>query len=159
MVCYLPHLLCPLLLKKVCLQGTEPCLNFRVLLKAGPWPRSPPWPMAHKGRQQPRTQSWFSTVFCPAVHRSALGLSVQHGRWLQHFSLNNKQQNKRIEKDSNDYKNGKRTQTHRRPCCTPKPDADLCMCKELPLDKKLWKIWTGPRAVGLLLAKPWILCK
>ena len=45
--------------------------------------------------------------------------------------------------------------------------ADLCMCVELPLDKKLWKIRTGPQAVGrggpsadgrwaagLLLAKP-----
>ena len=28
---------------------------------------------------------------------------------------------------------------------TPKPGADLCMCEELPLDKELWKITTGPR--------------
>ena len=27
--------------------------------------------------------------------------------------------------------------------CTPKPDADLCMRVDLPLDKKLWKIRTG----------------
>ena len=32
----------------------------------------------------------------------------------------------------------------------PKPDADLCMCVELPLDKKLWKIRTGSRAFGPL---------
>ena len=42
------------------------------------------------------------------------------------------------------YYNGKRIQTCRRPYCTPKPDADLCMCMDLPLDKKLWKIRTGP---------------
>ena len=42
--------------------------------------------------------------------------------------------------------NGKWIQTHRHPCCTPKPDADLCMCVKLPLDKKLWKIRTGLRA-------------
>ena len=32
--------------------------------------------------------------------------------------------------------------THRRQCCTPKPDqpdADLCMCVNLPLDKKIVK--------------------
>ena len=44
--------------------------------------------------------------------------------------------------------NGKRIQTHRRPCCTPKPDADLSLCVDLPLDKKLWKIRTGPWAAG-----------
>ena len=27
-------------------------------------------------------------------------------------------------------------QTHRRQFCTPKPDADLCMRVDLPLDKK-----------------------
>ena len=33
-------------------------------------------------------------------------------------------------------------------------DADLCMCVELPLNKKLWKIRTGPsRAPGLPLRK------
>ena len=36
--------------------------------------------------------------------------------------------------------------------CTPKPDADLCMHVDLPLDKKkLWKIRTRPpglRAAG-----------
>ena len=77
--------------------------------------------------------------------------------------------------------NGKRTQTRRRPFYTPKPDADLCMRLDLLLDKKLWKIRTGPpgrqamgcgarrpswaagrwtfrlpgcRAVGVVLAKP-----
>ena len=35
--------------------------------------------------------------------------------------------------------NGERTQTRRRPFYTPKPDADLCMRVDLPLDKKLWK--------------------
>ena len=30
------------------------------------------------------------------------------------------------------------------PFCTPKPDADLYMNVDLPLDKKLWKIRTGP---------------
>ena len=29
-----------------------------------------------------------------------------------------------------------RIQTHRCPFCTPKPDADLCMRVDLPLDKK-----------------------
>ena len=70
--------------------------------------------------------------------------------------------------------NGKRIQTRRRPFCTPKPDADLCMCMDLPLDKKLWKIRTGARwavagrgplglraaglsrAADLFLAKPWL---
>ena len=42
------------------------------------------------------------------------------------------------------YYNGKRIQTRRRPFCTAKPDADLCMRMDLPLDKKLWKIRTGP---------------
>ena len=50
--------------------------------------------------------------------------------------------------------NGKQIQTNRRPCYTPKPDADLCMWVELPLDKKLenhyWAVGRrGPsRAVG-----------
>ena len=72
------------------------------------------------------------------------------------------------------YLNTKGIKTHRRPCC-----ADLCMRMDLPLDKKLWKIRTGPPdrgaagppgrggppgrsgpwalgrwAAGLLLAKP-----
>ena len=54
-------------------------------------------------------------------------------------------------KDSND-KNGKRIQTHRRPFCTTKPDADLCMRVDLPLDKKAVENqdWTGlsHRAAG-----------
>ena len=69
--------------------------------------------------------------------------------------------------------NGNRIQSHRRPFCTPKPDADLCMRVSLPLDKKTvenqdWATgppgrqaarplgpWAeGPRAAGLLLAKP-----
>ena len=32
----------------------------------------------------------------------------------------------------------KRIQSHRRPFCMPKPDADLCMRVDLPLDKKTW---------------------
>ena len=52
--------------------------------------------------------------------------------------------------------NGKRIETHRLPCCTPKPDADLCMCVDSPLDKKLWEIRTGPRAAGQLgRLEPW----
>ena len=39
-----------------------------------------------------------------------------------------------------------------RPFCTPKPDADLCMCVDLPLDKKIWKIRTGPP--GHRVARP-----
>ena len=42
------------------------------------------------------------------------------------------------------YYNGKQIQTRRRPFCTAKPDADLCVRMDLPLDKKLWKIRTGP---------------
>ena len=41
------------------------------------------------------------------------------------------------------YLNSKRIKTHRRPCC-----ADLCMRMDLPLDKKLWKIRTGPPGRG-----------
>ena len=41
------------------------------------------------------------------------------------------------------YLNTKRIKTHRRPCC-----ADLCMRMDLPLDKKLWKIRTGPPGRG-----------
>ena len=49
--------------------------------------------------------------------------------------------------------NGKQIQTNRRPCYTPKPDADLCMWVELPLDKKLknqdWAVGRrGPWAAG-----------
>ena len=52
---------------------------------------------------------------------------------------------------NDDFLNGKRIQTHRRPFCTPKPNADLCMRVDLPLDKKLCKMRTGPpglRAAG-----------
>ena len=80
---------------------------------------------------------------------------------IETFYLSNKQ------KQGLKYLNSKRIKTHRRPCC-----ADLCMRMDLPLDKKLWKIRTGPPdhraagppgrravgrgpwAVGLLLAKP-----
>ena len=34
-----------------------------------------------------------------------------------------------------DLSDGKRTHTHRRPFCTPKPDVDLCMRVDLPLAK------------------------
>ena len=75
------------------------------------------------------------------------------------FYLSNKQ------KQGLKYLNSKRIKTHRCPCC-----ADLCMRMDLPLDKKLWKIRTGPPgrrvagpwraagrwAAGLLLAKPHI---
>ena len=53
-------------------------------------------------------------------------------------------------------RNGKRIQTHRRPFCTPKPDADLCMRVDLPLDKTKgenqdWATGsTGRRAAGLV---------
>ena len=43
-------------------------------------------------------------------------------------------------------------QTHRRPFCTPKPDADLCMRVDLRWPKKLWKISTG--LAGLRAAGP-----
>ena len=36
------------------------------------------------------------------------------------------------------------TQTRHRPFYTPKPDPHLCMCVDLQLDKKLWKIRIGP---------------
>ena len=75
---------------------------------------------------------------------------------IETFYLSNKQ------KQGLKYLNSKRIKTHRRPCC-----ADLCMRMDLPLDKKLWKIRTGPPgrgaagpwaagrwAAGLLLAKP-----
>ena len=61
---------------------------------------------------------------------------------IKAFYLSNKK------KQGLKYLNTKRIKTHRRPCC-----ADLCMCVDLPLDKKLWKIRTGPpgrRATG-----PW----
>ena len=48
-------------------------------------------------------------------------------------------------------KNGKWIQTHRCPFCMPKPDADLWMCVDLPLDKKTVENqdWvTGPRGRG-----------
>ena len=52
----------------------------------------------------------------------------------------------RIQKKKQEFKwlNNKWTQTLRRPFYTPKPDADLCMRVDLPLDKKLWKITIGP---------------
>ena len=40
--------------------------------------------------------------------------------------------------------NIKRIQTRCRPICTSKPDANQCMRVDLPLDKKTWKIRTGP---------------
>ena len=48
-----------------------------------------------------------------------------------------------------DYR-ARQTQTHRRPVCKPKPDADLCMRVDLPLDKKLWKMRIGPPGRGPL---------
>ena len=69
---------------------------------------------------------------------------------IQTFYLSNKQ------KQGLKYLNSKRIKTHRRPCC-----ADLCMSMDLPLDKKLWKIRTGPRSrrvagpPGRWAAGPW----
>ena len=54
---------------------------------------------------------------------------------IETFYLSNKQ------KQGLKYLNSKRIKTHRRPCC-----ADLCMRMDLQLDKKLWKIRTGPRS-------------
>ena len=56
---------------------------------------------------------------------------------IETFYLSNKQ------KQGLTYLNSKRIKTHRRPCC-----ADLCMSMDLPLDKKLWKIRTGPPGCG-----------
>lgn len=36
-------------------------------------------------------------------------------------------------------------------------DAELCMCVDLPLDKKQWKIRTGPWAAGPCAAWPWVV--
>ena len=45
--------------------------------------------------------------------------------------------------------NGNRIQSHRRPFCTPKPDADLCMRVSLPLDKKtVENLWTTTQQRG-----------
>ena len=52
---------------------------------------------------------------------------------IKAFHLSNKK------KQGLKYLNTKRIKTHRRPCC-----ADLCMRMDLPLDKKQWKIRTGP---------------
>ena len=55
------------------------------------------------------------------------------------------QTKERIEKDYNEYKNGKRIQI----TVVHKPYVDLCMRVDLPLDKnKLWKISTGPPGLG-----------
>ena len=56
---------------------------------------------------------------------------------IETFYLSNKQ------KQGLKYLNSRRIKTHRRPCC-----ADLCMRMDLPLDKKLWKIRTGPPGRG-----------
>ena len=56
---------------------------------------------------------------------------------IKAFYLSNKK------KQGLKYLNTKLIKTHRRPCC-----ADLCMCVDLPLDKKLWKIRTGPPGRG-----------
>ena len=62
---------------------------------------------------------------------------------IEVFYLSNKQ------KQGLKYLNSKRIKTHRRPCC-----ADLCMRMDLPLDKKLWKIRTGPQSRRT--AGPWL---
>ena len=59
---------------------------------------------------------------------------------IKAFYLSNKK------KQGLKYLNTKRVKTHHRPCC-----ADLCMRMDLPLDKKLWKIRTGPPGRG----RPW----
>ena len=67
-------------------------------------------------------------------------------RRIKAFYLSNKK------KQGLKYLNTKRIKTHRRPCC-----ADLCMRMDLPLDKKLRKIRTGPpgrRAAGPRAAGP-----
>ena len=61
---------------------------------------------------------------------------------IKAFYLSNKK------KKALKYLNTKRIKTHRLPCC-----ADLCMRMDLPLDKKLWKIRTGPQ--GHRAAGPW----
>lgn len=80
------------------------------------------------------TMPFLSIVFCQRTNEQRM---TAFFTWRQATK-------ETIEKDSNDW-NGNRIQTHRRPCCTPKSDADLCMCVDLPLDKKLWKIRTGPK--------------
>ena len=69
---------------------------------------------------------------------------------MKTFYLSNMQQTEtKIEmiiKMVNEYT---RIQNHC-PFCTLKPDADLCMRVDLPLDKKLWKIRTGPPGCGSL---------
>ena len=52
---------------------------------------------------------------------------------IKAFHLSNKK------KQGLKYLNTKRIKTHHRPCC-----ADLCTRMDLLLEKKLWKIRTGP---------------
>ena len=61
---------------------------------------------------------------------------------IKAFYLSNKK------KQALKYLNTKRIKTHRRPYC-----ADLCMRMDLPLDKKLWKIRTGPPGRGPAFCK------
>ena len=101
---------------------------------------------------------------------SSLSGSVNRriNREWQRFLLSNMQGKKGSKRIEMIIKNGKWIQTHRCPICIPKPDADLWMRVDLPLDKETVENqdWlTGPRgrgaagprgpgAPGLLLAKP-----
>ena len=158
-----------------------------MLLKAGPRPATARRPEGAR----PASARWPSPDFpqcflCSGkskrMHSSASCLGVQNGRWRVQFNtiliiisvlfdpffrcllLSGKRCHSlqktepRIQMNSN-----------RRPFWTLKPDADLYMRLDLPLDKKkLWKIRTWPPglqaagpsqaegrwATGLLLAKP-----
>ena len=105
-----------------------------VLLKAGLRPSGPA-----ARRPSPDFPQFF---FCPAVNPRAC--TDLHRVWA-------------CKMDDREFEfvyHFKRIQTHRRPFCTPKPDADLWMLVDLPLDKKTvenqdWA--TGPpdhRAAG-----------
>ena len=66
---------------------------------------------------------------------SSLSGSVNRriNREWQRSSLSNMQRKKGSKRIEIIIKmHGKRIQTHRRPFCTPNPDADLCMCVDLP---------------------------
>ena len=111
-----------------------------VLLKAGLRPSGPQRPSGPAARRpSPDFPQFF---FCSAVNPRAC--TDLHRVWA-------------CKMDDREFEfvyHFKRIQTHRRPFCTPKPDADLWMLVDLPLDKKTvenqdWA--TGPpglRAAG-----------
>ena len=99
---------------------------------------------------------WFENKLHPfTMHFLSIGFYKRRNKQrMTTFFAQQQATQERTKKDSSNNQNGNKIETHHWPFYMPNPDADLCMCLDLMLDKKNCEKsglgHRGPWAAGVL---------